>query len=182
MPSHRHIVVGVGGGIACYKVCEVVSRLAQGGHAVDVCMTAAAAKFVTPLTFQTLSGRAVRTDVWDQVDPADTQHVGLTERADLLLVAPATMHLLCKAAAGLCDDIVSLLVAAAACPVLWAPSMNSRMWQNPATQAAVEQLKRRGHRFVGPTEGWLACRTTGPGRLAEPADILAAAVGHDLQP
>ncbi len=138
-------------------------------------MTDAATKFVAPLTFQALSGRAVRTDLWQQIDPADTQHIGLTERAGLLLIAPATQHLLCKTAAGLCDDVVSLLVAAAACPVLWAPSMNTRMWHNPATQQAVAQLKSRGHHFIGPVDGWLACRNTGPGRLADPSNILATA-------
>src|SRR5690606_26368596 len=144
------IVVGVGGGIACYKVCDLVSKLAQAGAGVTVAMTGAARKFVTPLTFEALSGRPVHTDIWQGVDPTDTQHIGLTEKADLLLVAPATMHLLAKCANGFCDDIVSLLVAAAppSCPILFAPSMNSRMWENPATQENVEKLKARGHRFV----------------------------------
>lgn len=170
----RHVLLGVGGGIACYKAADLCSKLVQRGAKVDVCMTDAATKFVTPLTFQTLSARPVRTDLWEQVDPADTQHIGLTEQADLLLIAPATMHLLCKAAAGLCDDLISILVAASACPVMWAPSMNTRMWENPATQAAVATLKERGHRFVGPESGWLACRNVGSGRLADVATILAA--------
>jgi phosphopantothenoylcysteine decarboxylase/phosphopantothenate--cysteine ligase len=102
----------------------------------------------------------------------------LTEKADLLLVAPATMHLLAKCAAGMCDDIVSLLVAAAACPILFAPSMNSRMWENPATRENVETLKQRGHQFVGPTSGWLACRNVGSGRLAEVGEILNVVAGR----
>lgn len=175
----REIVVGAGGGIACYKVCEVVSKLVQAGAGVTVAMTPAAQKFVTPLTFEALSGRPVHTDIWQGIDPTDTQHIGLTEKADLLLIAPATMHLLAKCAAGLCDDIVSLLVAAAppTCPILFAPSMNSRMWENPATQENVEKLKTRGHGFVGPTSGWLACRNVGSGRLAEVGEILEAVEG-----
>ena len=170
----RHVIVGVGGGIACYKVCDVVSKLVQQGCRVTVAMTPAAQKFVTPLTFEALSGQPVHTDIWQGIDPTDTQHISLTESADLLLIAPATQHLLCKIAAGLCDDLVSLLAAASACPIMFAPSMNSRMWENPATVEAVEKLKARGHAFVGPTSGWLACRNVGSGRLAEPAEILEA--------
>ena len=170
----RHVIVGVGGGIACYKVCDVVSKLVQQGCRVTVAMTPAAQKFVTPLTFEALSGQPVHTDIWQGIDPTDTQHIGLTDEADLLLVAPATQHLLCKIAAGLCDDLVSLLAAASACPILFAPTMNSRMWENPATQEAVEKLKARGFAFVGPTSGWLACRNVGPGRLAEAGEIVEA--------
>lgn len=170
----RHIIVGVGGGIACYKVCEVVSRLVQQGCRVTVAMTPAAQKFVTPMTFEALSGQPVHTDIWQGIDPSDTQHIGLTEGADLLLIAPATQHLLCKIAAGLCDDLVSLLAAASACPILFAPSMNNRMWENPATQEAVEKLRARGGRFVGPASGWLACRNVGAGRLSEAGEILEA--------
>ena len=174
----KEIVVGVGGGIACYKVCDVVSKLAQAGCGVTVAMTDAAQKFVTPLTFEALTQRPVHTGIWNQVDAADTQHIKLTEKADLLLVAPATMHLLCKCAAGLCDDVVSLLVAASACPVLMAPSMNDRMWANPATQEAVEKLKARGVSFVGPDSGWLACRNQGAGRLADTHNILDQCVAR----
>ncbi|MEM8872968.1 MAG: flavoprotein [Planctomycetota bacterium] len=172
----RRIILGVGGGIACYKSADLCSKLVQAGVRVDVCMTEAATKFVTPLTFEALSGNAVRTNLWTQTNPGDTQHIGLTEQADLLLIAPATMHLLCKAAAGLCDDIVSLLVAASACPVMWCPSMNTRMWDNPATQNAVEQLRQRGHHFVGPEDGWLACRNVGKGRMSEVSAIVEAAI------
>jgi phosphopantothenoylcysteine decarboxylase/phosphopantothenate--cysteine ligase len=170
----RHVVVGVGGGIACYKVCDVVSKIVQQGCRVTVAMTPAAQKFVTPLTFEALSGQPVHTDIWQGIDPTDTQHIGLTESADLLLIAPATQHLICKIAAGLCDDLVSLLAAAAACPILFAPSMNNRMWENPATAEAVEKLKSRGYAFVGPTSGWLACRNVGSGRPAEPGEIVEA--------
>ncbi|MEL7240440.1 MAG: flavoprotein, partial [Planctomycetota bacterium] len=110
---NREILVGVGGGIACYKICDVVSKLVQAGASVTVAMTPAAAKFVTPLTFEALTGRQVHTDIWQQTDPADTQHIKTTERADLMLIAPATMHLIGKLAHGLCDDVVTLLAAAA---------------------------------------------------------------------
>ena len=173
----REIVVGVGGGIACYKACDLVSKLVQRGCGVTVAMTDAAQRFVTPLTFEALSQRPVHRGIWDQVDAADTQHVKLTERADLLIVAPATMHLVCKIAAGLCDDVVSLLCAASACPILMAPGMNGRMWANAATREAVERLKARGVSFVGPGEGWLACRDHGVGRMAEVGEILEAAGG-----
>ncbi len=170
----REIVVGIGGGIACYKVADLVSKLVQGGAGVTVAMTEAAQKFVTPLTFEALTQRPVHVGIWNQVDAADTQHIRLTEKADLLVIAPATMHLICKCAAGLCDDVVSLLVAASACPVLMAPSMNDRMWANPATQEAVEKLKNRGVSFVGPEAGWLACRNQGAGRLADVGALLDA--------
>lgn len=173
----REIVVGIGGGIACYKVADLVSKLVQSGAGVTVAMTPAATKFVTPLTFEALSGRPGHVDIWQQVDSADTQHIKTTERADLMLIAPATMHLLGKLAHGLCDDVVTLLAAAAACPILLAPSMNDRMWDNPATQANVKLLRERGLAFVGPTAGWLACRNVGKGRLAERDDILRAVVG-----
>jgi phosphopantothenoylcysteine decarboxylase/phosphopantothenate--cysteine ligase len=177
----REVVVGVTGGIAVYKTCDLVSKLVQGGCGVTVAMTEAAQKFVTPLTFEALSQRPVHIGIWNQVDAADTQHIKLTESADLLLVAPATMHCLCKAAAGLCDDIVSLLIAASACPVLLAPSMNDRMWANPATQAAVETLKARGIGFIGPDSGWLACRNQGAGRLSDTSAILEAVAAAVLK-
>lgn len=169
----RRIVVGVCGGIAAYKVADVVSKLAQRGAEVTVCMTGEAAKFVTPLTFETLSGRAVRTDAFDLKDSADPQHIALTEKADLMLVAPATANLIAKVACGLCDELVSLMICAAACPVLFAPAMNNRMWANAITQENVSKLRKMGYGFIGPADGWLACRNVGPGRLSEPADILA---------
>jgi phosphopantothenoylcysteine decarboxylase len=168
----REIVVGVCGGIAAYKVADLVSRLVQLGAGVTVCMTPEAQRFVTPLTFQALSGRPVRTDPFNLVESSDPQHIALTERADLMLVAPATGNIIAKIAAGLCDDLVSLMVSAAACPVVFAPAMNNRMWTNPITQENVRRLQSLGYRFIGPEEGWLACRNTGPGRLADPQTIV----------
>ncbi len=173
----REIVVGICGGIAVYKVCDVVSKLVQAGAGVTVAMTPDAVRFVGPLTFEALSGRPVHTDIWTLPDPADPQHIRLTEQADLLLIAPATAHTIAKVAHGLCDDLVSLLAAAAACPVVFAPAMNHRMWENPIAKENVAKLDGLGYRFVGPDAGWLACRNVGAGRLSEPGTIVEA-VGH----
>ncbi len=168
----REIIVAVCGGIASYKVADVVSKLVQSGAGVTVVMTTSAQKFVTPLTFQALSARPVRADTFDLQDSSDPQHIGLTERADLMLVAPATADIIAKAAHGLCDDLVSLMINAAACPVVFAPAMNNRMWDNPITKENVEKLQKHGYQFIGPDAGWLACRNVGEGRLSEPAKII----------
>lgn len=168
----REVVVGVCGGIAAYKVADVVSKLVQLGAGVTVCMTAEAQKFITPLTFEALSGRKVRTGTFDLVDTSDPQHIGLTERADLMLVAPATNNIIAKVAHGLCDDLVSLMVCAAACPVVFAPAMNNRMWDHPVAKENVAKLHALGYRFIGPEAGWLACRNVGAGRLSEPQAIV----------
>ena len=168
----REIIVAVCGGIAAYKVADVVSKLVQLGAGVTVCMTAEAQKFVTPLTFEALSGRRVRTSTFDLVDTSDPQHIGLTERADLMLVAPATNNVIAKVAHGLCDDLVSLMVCAAACPVVFAPAMNNRMWDHPVARENVAKLTGLGYRFIGPEAGWLACRNVGAGRLSEPQTIV----------
>ena len=175
----RTLVVGVCGGIAAYKVCDVVSKLVQAGAGVTVAMTPDAVRFVGPLTFEALSGRPVHTDIWTLPDPADPQHIRLTERADLLLIAPATAHTIAKIAHGLCDDIVTLLASAAACPVAFAPAMNNRMWENPIAKGNVAKLDALGYRFIGPEAGWLACRNVGSGRLSDPATIVEA-VGRML--
>ena len=168
----REIIVAVCGGIAAYKVADVVSKLVQRGAGVSVVMTPDAQRFVTALTFQALSGRAVRTSTFELPDSSDPQHISLTERADLMLVAPATANVIAKVAHGICDELVSLMVAAAACPVVFAPAMNDRMWANPIAQENVAKLKNLGYRFIGPEAGWLACRNVGAGRLSEPATIV----------
>ena len=170
--TSREIIVGVCGGIAAYKVADVVSKLSQLGAGVTVAMTPEAQQFVTPLTFEALSGRPVRTETFNLVESSDPQHISLTERADLMLIAPATANMIAKVAHGLCDDLVSLMVCAAACPVLFAPAMNNRMWANPITQENVAKLTELGYRFIGPEDGWLACRNVGPGRLSEPQSIV----------
>jgi phosphopantothenoylcysteine decarboxylase/phosphopantothenate--cysteine ligase len=172
----REIIVAVCGGIAAYKVADVVSKLVQLGAGVTVCMTRGAQKFVTPLTFEALSGRPVRTGTFELVESSDPQHISLTERADLMLVAPATNNIIAKVAHGLCDDLVSLMVCAAACPVVFAPAMNNRMWEHPIAQENVAKLTSLGYRFIGPEAGWLACRNVGPGRLSDPQDIVGEVV------
>jgi phosphopantothenoylcysteine decarboxylase/phosphopantothenate--cysteine ligase len=172
----REIVVGICGGIACYKVADLVSKLVQAGAGVTVAMTADAQKFVTPLTFQALTGRPVHTNIWATEDSGDVQHIKLTEKADLMLVAPATATTIARIAAGLCDDLVALLVAAAACPVMLAPSMNDRMWTNPIAQRNVRTLTEAGYTLIGPDAGWLACRNVGAGRMSEPAAIFEAVI------
>lgn len=180
--SGKEILVGVCGGIAAYKVADVVSRLVQLGAGVTVCMTTEATRFVTPLTFQALSARPVRTDSFDLVDSSDPQHIALTERAELMLIAPATANLIAKVACGLCDDLLSLMISAAACPVVFAPAMNNRMWDNPINQQNVQKLSGLGYQFIGPDAGWLACRNVGAGRLSEPQAIVDQVIARLTAP
>ena len=173
----REVLLCVAGGIACYKVADLASKLVAQGACVHVAMTEAAARFVSPLTFQALTRNRVFTSLWQDEQQYDAGHISLTDRAEIMIVAPATANILGKMAAGIADDLVSTLFLAAtgACPVLAAPAMNTRMWNAPPVQANVARLKEWSVTFVGPADGRLACGTTGPGRMAEPADILAAA-------
>jgi phosphopantothenoylcysteine decarboxylase/phosphopantothenate--cysteine ligase len=136
-------------------------------------MNESAQRFVTPLTFQTLSGRAVLTTLWEPILSDDPQHIELTEHADIFLIAPATADTIAKIAHGLADSVVSTLASAAVGPMLLAPSMNNHMWQNPANQSNIARLREWGRHIVGPESGWLACRNEGPGRMSEPEQILA---------
>ena len=172
----RTVVVAVGGGIAAYKAVELVRLLTKADAQVRVVMTPRAREFVGPLTFQALSGRPVMTDLFDLTQESEIGHIQVADRADLVIVAPATASLLARMAAGMADCPVTAVVLATRAPVLAAPSMNVNMWQNPLTQANVRRLiDVAGVRLVGPDAGFLACRWTGPGRLAEPADIVEAA-------
>lgn len=167
----------VTGGIACYKAADLASKLTQAGAVVDVAMTEAAVRFVGALTFRGLTGREVYTGLWQATERHDSAHLSLTEQADVMIVAPATANILAKMAVGLADDLVSTLALSAcgACDILAAPAMNTRMWSAPQTQANVAALVERGVRVVGPGEGRLACGEVGPGRMAEPAEILEVA-------
>jgi len=172
--SGRHVVVGVSGGIASYKSCILVRRLAEAGVRVDVILTEGAAEFVRPLTFEALSGRPVLTSLWAR-DGA-LQHVRLAQTADLIIVAPATAHLLARVAQGLGDDLLTTLLLARTSPVLFAPAMNDAMYANAATQANLALLRERGAAFVGPEVGALAEGPSDrPGRMSEPETILAHA-------
>jgi phosphopantothenoylcysteine decarboxylase/phosphopantothenate--cysteine ligase len=177
------VLLGVTGGIPAYKVCMLASRLTQAGAAVDVVMTEAATRFVTPLTFQSLTGRPVFTTMWGALDaalgegqdailPTHVVHVGLAEAADLMLIAPATANTIAKLTHGLADNLLTTLALAARCPLLLAPAMDVGMWAHPATQANVATLRQRGVRFVGPACGRMASGLEGEGRMAEPDEIL----------
>ena len=168
----NEVLVCVCGGIAAYKVCEVVSALVQRGAGVTVAMTPSATRFVGPVTFQALTGRKVLTSLWHEDAASEVAHIALTDFADLVLVAPATANILGKIAGGIADEVVSTLVIGSACPVILVPAMNPRMWMSAAVVANVETLKKRECRIIDPGEGWLACRSTGPGRMAEPTDIV----------
>jgi phosphopantothenoylcysteine decarboxylase/phosphopantothenate--cysteine ligase len=171
----REVVVGVTGGIAAYKAAELVSRLRQRGAAVTVVMTEAATRFVQPLTFAVLSGRRVITDLFEQPEHYEADHVALAAKAALAIVAPATANLLGKLAAGIADDALTTTLLTLQCPVILAPAMNHRMWANRVVQGNVARLRELGYRIVEPEEGWLACGEKGVGRLAEPEAILKAA-------
>lgn len=173
----RRIIVALTGGIACYKVATVVSRLAQQGAEVTVLMTDAATKFITPLTFQALTGRPVYSDQWQHVEAQDPQHIALARSAEVMLIAPCSMDMLAKLAHGRTDDVVALVVSAvdrSKQAVLLAPSMNEVMWNQPATQRNLALLRDDGFQIIEPASGWQACRTEGVGRLPEPEQLLTA--------
>jgi len=177
----RHVVLGVSGGIACYKSCTLARRLTEAGATVDVIMTAAAAEFVRPVTFEALTGRPVLTSLWERGHAL--AHIDLAKHPDLVILAPATASVLARAAMGMADDLLTtLLLARADRPVLAAPAMNDAMYANPATTANIATLTKRGWHFVGPEIGALAeGPSERPGRMSEPEAIFAAAerlLGH----
>ncbi len=167
----RRILLGVTGGIAAYKSADLARRLVEAGAQVQVVMTAGAQRFITPITLQALTGRAVRTDLWDQAAEAAMGHIELARWAELILVAPASADFLAHLAHGLADELLGTLCLASAAPVAVAPAMNQQMWQHPATQANLELLAQRGVRILGPGVGFQACGESGPGRMLEPTDI-----------
>ena len=170
----RRVLLGMSGGIACYKACDVVRLLAQAGARVQVVMTAGAQQFVTLLTLQTLSGRPVATDTFSLTQESEIGHIRLADEAEIVVLAPATANLLAKLAHGLADDLLTTVLLATRAPVLAAPAMNVHMWEHGATQANLRSLAERGVVLVGPGTGALACGYEGPGRLAEPAEIVEA--------
>ena len=168
----KHITLGVTGGIAAYKSAELLRLLIKEGATVQVVMTDAATRFVTPLTFQALSGRPVLTDQWDASIDNGMPHIELSRQADLALVAPATANFLAKLANGQADDLLSTLALARECPLLVAPAMNRQMWTNPATQRNIDVLNQDGIGILGPGSGEQACGEVGQGRMLEAAQIL----------
>lgn len=161
----KRIVLGVTGSIAAYKAADLTSRLCKLGATVTPVMTAAAQRFITPLTLQTLARQPVAADLWDEANGWRPGHIELADQADLLLVAPATADVIAQFANGLAPDFLSSLFLMARCPVMIAPAMNGKMWTHPATTANVATLQARGAEFVGPEEGMLACGYEGIGRL-----------------
>ena len=173
--SGKTIVLGIGGGIAAYKAAELVRLLVKAGATVRVVMTAAAQQFITPLTLQTLSNHPVATELFDLTQESEIGHIALADAADLLLVAPATADLIARLALGLAGDLLTTVALACPAPLLLAPAMNVNMWAHPQVREHVEKLTSRGARIVGPDPGELACGWIGPGRLVDPAQIVAAA-------
>ncbi len=171
--ADKVVCLGVTGGIAAYKAAELCSMLVKRGAEVHVLMTAAARRFVGELTFETLSHNPVVTELFSRSAEYDPEHVALARRASAVVVAPATANILAKMACGIADDALSTALLTFDCPCFVAPAMNSRMWKHPATVENVRRLKERGVVFIGPAEGPLACRDEeGPGRMAEPAEIV----------
>ena len=176
MMNGKRIVLGVTGGIAAYKSPDLVRRLVEQGAEVQVVMTAGARQFVTPMTFQAVSGRPVRSDLWDSAAEAAMGHIELARWADLILIAPATADFMAHLAHGLADDLLATVCLASAAPVAVAPAMNRQMWANEATQANVALLRSRGVHVLGPDSGSQACGETGEGRMVEPLALAAAAM------
>jgi len=167
------IIIGVSGGIAAYKTAALVSSLVQKGHGVSVVMTRSARKFIGAATFRALTGRPVVSGSFDQHFPLGA-HIELADKADLLCVVPASANVLAKAATGLADELLSTLFLSFTGPIMFAPAMNSAMWEKPAVQRNIKQLRDDGHHIIDPQAGWQSCRRQGMGRLADPADIEAA--------
>ncbi len=181
----RTVVLGVTGGIAAYKSCEVVSRLVKAGAHVYVVMTKSACEFVTPLTFETLSRHTVAVDTFARPDAWEVEHIALAKRAEVFLIAPATANVIARLAHGIADDMLTTTYLATRAPLLLAPAMNTVMWQAEVTQQNLATLLKRGARTVGPEGGALACGDVGAGRMSEPEDIVAACAamfgsGRDL--
>lgn len=172
---NKHIVLGVCGGIAAYKIADLASKLTQAGAQVDVILTESATKFIAPLTFAALTGRAALTDVDLWRHDAHVPHVRLGEAADLLIIAPATANTLAKLTHGQADNLLTVTALAARCPIILAPAMDGGMWSNAATQANAATLRERGFHFVGPATGRMASGLSGEGRMVEPAEILGCA-------
>ena len=171
----KNILLGVTGSIAAYKAADIANVLTKQGVGVHVIMTESACKLITPLTFQTLTKNKVHTDMWDEYQPSEVQHISLAKKADLMLIAPATANFIAKAAAGIADDMLTTVLAAFINkPVIICPAMNTAMYENPVTQRNIQTLKELGFTFVDPREALLACGDLGKGALADVDTILEA--------
>ena len=175
MKKEPQVVLGVTGSIAAFKAAQLASLLVQEGCGVHVVMTEEAEKFITPLTMETVSRNKVSRTMFESPEVWDMAHISLAERADLVVIAPATANCLAKLAAGICDDLLTCVVTATKAPVLIAPAMNDGMYTHPATQENISRLKKFGYRFIGPCKGRLACGSEAIGRMSEPEEIAKAA-------
>lgn len=176
MLKGKTVLLGVTGGIACYKAAELTSALVKQHCNVQVVMTAHATEFITPLTFESLTSNRTIVDTFDRNHPHEVEHIALADQADLVLIAPATANVLAKLAHGIADDMLTTTVLACNCPKIAAPAMNTKMYENPVTQDNLTTLRRYGWEILEPASGRLACGATGKGKLPDPADILEAAL------
>lgn len=175
----KSIVIGISGGIACYKAAEIVNDLVKKGHHVDVIMTDSAQKFVAPLTFQTLSQNKVVTDLFEPAANYDVKHISLAKKADVFVVVPATANIIGKIAAGIADDMLTTTIMAANCRTIIAPAMNTAMWENPIVQENVKKLRVYGYEVLDTDSGRLACGDTGAGKLLPWEKIVALIENKD---
>lgn len=180
--NSKKYLIGITGGVAAYKSCELVRLLKKAGHSVQVVMSQAATKFVTPQTFQALSGREVFVDLWNGRTPDAMTHIHLSRDADVFLIAPASANTIAKIAHGICDDLISTLAAARNCPLWLAPAMNVFMWNNPANQRNVQTLRQDSVKILGPAAGDMACGESGDGRMLEAEQLFDLLQGIDCPP
>lgn len=171
------ILLGVTGGAAAFKAVSLASMMRREGHSVKTILTAGALEFITPVQMSAVTGEACYTNLFDDCEGGFIPHIALTDSVDLMVVAPATAHFIGRIACGLADDLLTSAFLACSSPVVLAPAMNTRMWNNQAVRANVQTLVQRGLKFAGPVEGVLACGTTGNGRMMEPGDILEICTG-----
>lgn len=171
MPEKNHVLLGVTGGIAAYKIPNLCSRLVKGGFQVETILTANAQKIVSPIPFESLSGNRCHTDTFDPMDTSKVEHIALARQADLLVIAPASANIIAKLRWGLADDLLSTTALACTCPKLLVPAMNTNMYENPATQENLSVLRQRGYIVMEPLSGHLACGAVGKGKMPEPDDI-----------
>jgi len=168
----RYVILGVTGSIAAYKACEIVNLLKKEAFDVTVLMTEEAAKFITPLTLETLSGNRVILDMFEPPQTRDPVHISLADKADVIVVAPATANIIGRLANGICDSLLTCVIFAAKSPIAIAPAMNSNMYNHRIVRANIERLKDAGYKFIGPVKGHLACGREDMGHIAQPMDIV----------
>lgn len=172
MLKDKNIVIGITGGIACYKLCEIISHLVRDGANVDVIMTRNATEFITPLTIETLSKNKVVIDMFEKKEHIEVEHISLARKADLILVVPATANIIGKVANGIADDMLSTTIMATTAKVAFAPAMNNEMYNNKIVQDNISKLKKYGYKFINPIEGNLACGYKAIGKLAKKEKII----------